>query len=341
MKRVLILPFFAFVLSAADDSMTRVGSPVVVEINGTKITLADFERERPMALFQARNTFYTAERKAIEDFADDYVLKQQAQKEGLTVAELLERHVNSKIAPDPTDEAALRLYYEGIETSETFEAARQRIIDHIREKRIAVAKKAYLQSIHDQATITFVLDAPRAPISLTDTPVRGPAGAAVTLVEFADYECAYCQAAQPEIDKLEAEFKGQMAFAYKDLPLPMHPHAQKASEAALCAGSQNKYWEFHDELFKTKKLDLPQLKEDASKLGLDTKAFEACLDGGKQAPAIKVNLDDAQKFGLQGTPSFFLNGKFYSGSMKYEQLKQLVDEELKKASTQEQRASAK
>jgi protein-disulfide isomerase len=343
MMRILKFPILAsmvFVLNAADDSngVARMNSPVVMEIDGTKITLADFEHDRPSALFQARNTFYTAERKAIDDYADDLLLKRQAKKENLTVDKLLEKHVSSTIAADPSEEA-LRVFYEGVDTAEPFEAVRGQIVSHIREKRISVAKKAYLQTLRDQGGVSIVLDSPRSTVSLVDTPVRGPMNAPVTLIEYADYECPYCQQMQGDLDKLETEFKGKLAFAYKDTPLPMHAHARKAAEAAQCAGVQNKYWEFHDELLKTKQLDLTQLKADAQKLGLDVKAFDTCLDGGQRASVIEANLDDAKKLGISGTPSFFLNGRFISGVLKYEQMRVMVEEELKKVSTKEQRAS--
>jgi protein-disulfide isomerase len=150
-------------------------------------------------------------------------------------------------------------------------------------------------------------------------------------VEYADYECPYCQQVQPVLDKLEDEFKGRIAFAYKDMPLPMHPHAQKAAEAAQCAGLQNKYWEYHDLLLKTKELDVPQLKAGAGQLGLETAAFDKCLDSGERAEAVKSSQDEAQKLGLQGTPSFFLNGRFFSGSGSYDQMRQMLEDELKRS----------
>jgi protein-disulfide isomerase len=161
--------------------------------------------------------------------------------------------------------------------------------------------------------------------------LKGNANAPLVLVEYADYECPYCQLAEPDLEKLTTAFAGKIAFAFKDLPLPMHAHAQKAAEAAQCAGVQGKYWEYHDLLFKTKELEVPQLKAKAKDLGLDLKAFDACLDGGARADSIKSVLQEAQTLGLQGTPSFFLNGRFVNGMPKYEQLRQMVEEELKKS----------
>jgi protein-disulfide isomerase len=151
------------------------------------------------------------------------------------------------------------------------------------------------------------------------------------LVEYADYECPYCQQVQPTLDRLEAEFKGKIAFAYKDLPLPMHPRAQKAAEASQCAGLQGKYWEYHDLLLKTKGLEPTQLKAAAGQLGLETAGFDKCLDSGERVDAVKATLDEAQKLGLQGTPSFFLNGRFFSGNLSYDQMRQMMEDELRRS----------
>jgi protein-disulfide isomerase len=329
-SRILILLSLACSLSFAAPPEPDRGS-VIAEVDGARITLGDFEAKRPEALFQAKNAYYEAEKKAIDGFIDDYLLQRQAEKENVTVEELLKRHVNNAIAKDP-DDGALRVYYEGIDTTEPFEAIRPKILEHVRQRRLEKAKTAYLQSLRSQAALTVTVEPPRAVISLDRTPLRGPANAPVMLVEYADFECPYCQQVEPELNKLEAQYNGKIAFAYKDVPLPMHPHAEKASEAARCAGLQNKYWEYHDLLFTSKALDLPDLKAGARTLGLDALAFDRCLDSGEQAGIVKGELDEAQKLGLQGTPSFFVNGRFISGVMTYDQLRQVVENELKTAS---------
>jgi protein-disulfide isomerase len=331
--RALILIFAATAVTfggpASQESIGQNANSVVAEIDGIRLTLGEFESKRPTALFQARNSFYEAEKKAVNEYIDDFLLERQAQKENVTVTELLERHVNATIAKDP-DDAALRVYYEGVDTNEPFEAVRDKILDHVRQRRLTRAKTEYMQALRSQAKITVEVEAPRVEISLKDTPVRGPVDAPLTLVEFADFECPYCQQVQPALDKLETEFKGRVAFAYKDMPLPMHPHAQKAAEASQCAAAQGKYWQYHDLLMQTKELELPQMKAGAGKLGLDTTAFDKCLDSGERADAVKASQDEAVKLGLQGTPSFFLNGRFFSGSMSYDQMRQALEDELKR-----------
>jgi predicted DsbA family dithiol-disulfide isomerase len=321
----------ALILCAADNDAGRVasGDTLLVEIDGVKLTLADFEGKRPAGLFQARNNFFEAERKAVDDFVNEYLLKREAEKEGLTTDALLERHVNAGGFKQPSEET-LRVYYEGVDTTETYEAVRDKIIEAIRTRRLAKARTAYLQSLRNQAKISFLLAPPRAPISMKDTPVRGSAKAPVMIVEFADYECPYCQQIQPVVDKLLADYQGKVALAFKDLPLPSHAHAQKAGEAAHCAQVQGKYWEFHDLLFSARQFEIPELKDTAKKLKLDVDSFSKCLDSGAQAETVKTQFDESQVLGLPGTPVFFVNGRMINpnGTVSYDTLRQLVEEEL-------------
>jgi protein-disulfide isomerase len=341
LKFALLLFAFEAYMTAAPPTQVCSDSganSVVASVDGATVTLADFEHERPFGLFQAQNAFYQTEKKAVDEYLDDYLLERQAQKENVTVPELLKVHVDSTIAKDPGDDA-LRVYYEGLDSAEPFETMRGKILDHIHERRLAKAKLAYIQTLRSQSQITLQLPAPRVQVSLDKTQVRGAEGAPVTLVEFADFECPYCQQFEPTLDRLRADFKDKLAFAYKDVPLPMHGHAEKAAEAAHCAGTQNKYWEYHDLLLKTKELEIPQLKAEAQNLGLDTTAFNKCLDSGEQADTIKATLEEARQLGITGTPSFLLNGRYFSGVMSYDQLHSLVAEELKTLENQPQRAA--
>jgi protein-disulfide isomerase len=327
-------PAFAQDIKAANGGCLT-GDTLVVEIDGVRLTRADFERKPPAALFQARNTFYEAERKAVETFVEEYLLERAAQREKVTVAELLDRHVNSAVPPDPPDEA-LKVYYEGLNTAEPFEAVRQKILEYIRERRTAKVRTAYLQSLRSEAKIAIHLVPPRAQIALRDTPVLGPPDAPVVVVEYADYGCQYCQVIQPQLQKLQQEYKDKVALAYKDMPLPTNPQGQKAAEAAHCAGLQGKFWEYHDLLFATKEHEIPKLKETARALKLNAGAFDRCLDSGEQAAVVKMHLAEAQALGLPGTPAFFINGRFINGAVSYETLRTVIEEELRASSARSQ-----
>jgi protein-disulfide isomerase len=321
------LIFNSFAMAAE----TAVASPgtaaTVAEVDGVKLTLAELEQKQGASLFQARNTYYDTQRKAVNDLIDQYLLERQAKKEGVTVTELLEKHVNKNIAKDPSEDA-VRVYYEGSDANEPFEVAKDKIIQYIRGRRTAKLQAAYMQSLKSQAKIVIELAAPRAQLSLKDTAVRGNSQAPVTVVEYADYECPYCQIIAPTVEKLRAEFKDKVAFAYKHMPLNIHPHAQKAAEASNCAGDQGKFWEFHDKLTTGKQFEVPKLKEIARDLKLNGEKFDKCLDSGEQAAIVKAQGAEGQAMGIPGTPAFFVNGRFVTTGVNYEGLKSMIEEEL-------------
>jgi protein-disulfide isomerase len=116
---------------------------------------------------------------------------------------------------------------------------------------------------------------------------------------------------------------------YRDYPLPFHAQAEKASEAALCAADQNKYWEMHEKLFANQQaLGVPQLKEHAKGLGLDQAKFDKCLDGGDKAKEVEVSRKAGEEAGVNGTPHFFINGRPLSGAQPFEEFKKVIDAEL-------------
>lgn len=304
----------------------------IVEINGSKLTLADLQHDNPSLAFQARNACYEAEHKAIDAFVDQYLIEQQAKAEKVTVDQLLEKHVTSTIAKDPSEDS-LRIYYEGVDTTLPFEQVRQQIIDAIRQRRINKAKAAYVQSLRTKGAVATLLPAPRAEISLQDAVYRGPHTAPVVVVEYADYECPYCQQAEPVMEKLADAYKGKVAFVFKDMPLPMHSHAQKAAEASRCAEAQGKYWEYHDLLFADKQLEASGLTAAAKQLKLDEQAFSKCLDSGATAPGIKASYMEAQGLGIPGTPAIFINGQVYNGALSFEKLQAAIEDELHKTAS--------
>lgn len=303
------------------------GTEVVAEVGGHKITRAELEQKESAIILKPQSQYYQAERQAVDQLIDDYLLEQKAQQEHLTVDELIKRDIESKIK-DPTDDQ-LQVYYEGVGTDEPFPAVRDKILLYIHRARLKKAKIEYIRNLHDQIAVTVSLDAPTAVVSVDGSPMRGPKDARVHIIEFADYECPYCQQVHPLLTKLGQEFDGKVALVYKDMPLPMHAQSAKAAEAARCAGDQGKFWELHDLLFENSKhLEMAQLKEYARTLKLDGDRFDKCLDSGAQTAAVQKDFAEAQHLGLTGTPSFFINGHFFSGAVKYASLREMVEQEL-------------
>ena len=168
-----------------------------------------------------------------------------------------------------------------------------------------------------------------------DDTVQGSANAPVTIVEFSDYQCPFCQRFyQQTLPQIEQNYiqTGKAKFVYRDFPLSsIHPFAQKAAEAAECAGEQGKYYEMHNKLFGegvTGGVD--GYKQFAKDIGLDTAKFNDCIDSGKMAAEVSKDQQDGVAVGIQGTPGFIINGEVISGAQPYERFKAAIDAALAK-----------
>lgn len=308
------------------SAVAQKSTDVVAEIGEVKLTLSDLEQQESSKLLQARYDFYQAESKALEELIASTLIAQKAKSENLTVEQLLDRDVKSQIK-DPTEDQ-IRVYYEGIETDQPYEAMRGKILEKIRTLRTNKAAAAYVKALREQSNVYVMLAPPSTAVELGNADVHGSKDAPVMLVEFADYECPYCQKVAPAIKRLQDELGSKLAVVYKDFPLPMHAHAEKAAEATRCAGKQGQFWAFHDELFSSKELDVDQLKSQAHALKLDSTAFNKCLDTGETAAAVQQDREQGLHLGLTGTPSFFVNGHFVSGALDYAALRKIVDQQL-------------
>jgi protein-disulfide isomerase len=299
-------------------------SPVIAEVGGQKITLGELEQNMAAKLFQARQQFYVAERTALEQYLDEQVLANEARRQNITVEQLLERSIH---VADPTEDQ-MRVYFEAVNTDQPFEVMRDKVLQHIRDTRAAKIRAAYVKSLREQAGLRITFDPPTAELAVAQTPILGSPNAPVHLVEFGDFQCPYCQQAHSIIKKLLEEYGAKVSFSFRDFPLPMHPLAPKAAEAARCAAVQGKFWEFYDAMFTNQKLAIPELKEDARKLALDTAAFDKCLDSGEKKDALAKDASEAQHLQLSGTPTFFINGHIYNGAVSQQELRQAIDTEL-------------
>lgn len=169
-----------------------------------------------------------------------------------------------------------------------------------------------------------------------DDPSLGNPNAPVTVVEFSDFQCPFCERLYSSVlPQLKKDYisSGKVRFVYRDFPLTqIHPMAQKAAEAAECADDQGKFWEYHDILFQRQsQLSLDNLKRWASELKLDTGKFGTCLDSATYAAEVTKDTSDGQALGVNGTPGTFVNGQFISGAVPYEQFKAAIEAELAKA----------
>ncbi|HEY6768520.1 MAG TPA: thioredoxin domain-containing protein [Candidatus Sulfotelmatobacter sp.] len=315
------------------SALAQSDSTVVAEVGGVKVTMGELEQEESNKLLSAHYTYYQAEAKALEELVDKRVLEQKAKSEGLTTEQLINRDIRSQVK-DPTEDQ-MKVFYEGLDTEQPYEAVRGKILDKIRDVRLNRATAAYVRALRAETPVFIALAPPHVSVDTANAAATvGPKAPVVTLVEFADYECPYCQKVAADLKKLQADMGDKVALSYKDFPLPMHSRAEKAAEAGRCAAKQGKFWELHDEMFQTHSLEVVSIKDQAHKLGLDSALFDKCLDSGEEAAAVEQDRKEGVKLGITGTPSFFINGHFLSGALDYASLKKVVDQQLAEAQGQ-------
>ncbi|MCA9651336.1 MAG: thioredoxin domain-containing protein, partial [Myxococcales bacterium] len=160
-------------------------------------------------------------------------------------------------------------------------------------------------------------------------PARGAALPLVTIVEYSDFQCPYCATLAGSMDDLVHEYGRDLKLVFKQFPLPFHPQAEPAARAALAAHAQGKFWEMHDRVFGNQKaLSDSQLERHAVALGLDLARWHKDFQGPALADEVKAEHAAGAALGISGTPTFFINGKRYSGAMSIDQLRGIVDGEL-------------
>jgi protein-disulfide isomerase len=154
-------------------------------------------------------------------------------------------------------------------------------------------------------------------VEIGDAPSRGNPSGAVTIVEFADFECPVCGAVYPVLEKAFEAKKDKVRFVFKFLPLPKHPHAEPAARAAIAAMNQGKFWEMHHKLFENQEhLERSDLEQYARDLGLDMAKFKADFDAKQTTDRIEADRKQADALKVKGTPTIYINGREYDRSQE-------------------------
>jgi protein-disulfide isomerase len=328
--------------SPASADAARAPRPPLVEIDGH--ALADDDVERPVALqvFQLEARAHALRRRAVNDAVTRYLLAREAARHGLTVEALVAREVDAQVVP-PTraeiDDALARRVRGTPLQGEALEATRTSVETALRGERRAAAHERYVGGLRAGARVVVRLpDEPalRVAIATAGEPAKGPADAPVTVIEFADFQCAFCRAAQPTLAALRERYGDDVRVVRRDFPVDgRHPAARRAAEAARCADEQRAYWPYHDALYATPlRGGDAELADIAARLTLDVPAFTACLASRRHATTVQRGVLDGKAAGVTGTPTFFVNGRPLVGAVPLEEFRAVIERELtRRAST--------
>ena len=309
---------------------------VVATVGSTSLTLAQVDER---ALQQSTSKFgdmklaqalYEARRNAIDDLVATALLDQEAKALSTDRSSLIEKEITSKV--QSVTDADVTSWYQANQSrvqGATLDQVRQPIRAFLTQQRMEVVREQYLDTLRQKTAVHISLEPPRQTIAAGNSPARGPANAPVEIVEFSDFQCPFCLRAHPTVDQVLKTYGDRVRFVYRNYPLPIHPNARPAAEAAACAAEQGKFWPYHDRLFSTPgHLTDTELKQDAVDLGLDAPRFNSCVDSHKYKALVDADQHDGEEAGVNGTPAFFINGRLVNGAQPYEVFKKVIDEEL-------------
>jgi protein-disulfide isomerase len=313
---------------------TKDGQGIIAVINGTRVI-----REREIdevigsQLYNLKERIYNLRKKALEDLVLQILMKEEADKRGATEEELRKQLMPVKV--DVKQSEVDKAYTDILGTLENMskDEAKQRIRLELESRKKLETYKLAVSEIVGRAKVeTFLLE-PVPPLVTINTegPTRGPLDAPVTVVEFSDFQCPYCKQAAATVKTLIDSYGSNVKWIFKQMPLPIHPDAFKAAQASICASEQGKFWEYHDLLFSSGELSTPSLTKHASELGLREDQFSSCLNSERSAGIVRKDVQEATQADVQGTPTYFVNGRIIRGIKSIDDFKKMIDQALKQA----------
>lgn len=302
----------------------------VATFAGQPLLLSQISPRAAGQLQRLRQAEFELQRKAIEDIVSKRMLGDEAEKNGLTVEELLERKVDSEVSEATSGE--LQAYALASRSTEPGSSDDQSAIrESLRKARIKAARQRYIEQLRERAQFALLIRPPTVDVLECDLArTRGRYDALVHVVEFSDFSCPYCKQAEATLQRITAKYKDKVSLSYRDFPLvQVHPDAKLAAEASRCALESGKFWEYHDVLFaSSNELQFEDLVEKAHEIGIDKNKFASCLTGGKHRSEVELDIEDGVRAGVQTTPSFFINGVFLSGAQPIESFEKIINQEL-------------
>jgi protein-disulfide isomerase len=328
---LLFLTSVAVPVVVAADSKTP---ETLAEVNGEAITSADVERGLGTKLSTLEEQLYTLKRDELESLIAQRLLAQEAARRGVSVSGLVDAEVTAKVGL-VTEKEVDDFYQANKERLRGDESAmRENIRAHLQQQKLFARRRAFVDSLRSQAKVVVTLQAPpvvRVAVSTDGAPVRGPKDAPVTLVEFSDFQCPFCQRVEPTLKQLFERYPGKIRLVYRDFPLEgLHPQARPAAEAARCANDQGKFWEYHDVLYtNTLRGDPGEFRRYAEQVGLDVPKFEQCVSSRAHRAGVQGDMEEGSRLGVTGTPSFFVNGRPLHGAQPLEAFVRVIEEELR------------
>lgn len=316
---------------AEESPESKDNSQVIAKINGKSITDAEVYERVKNRLQRLESQIFDIKMSGLTGMIDEKLLEAEAEKRKISTDELIKKEVESKVV-EPTEKEIDDFYtkFKSKLNNQPLESVKSRLIAQIKAEKRQNAYSELVDRLENKADVEILIERPRVEISVDDDPSQGKEGAPITIIEFSDFQCPFCKRVRPTITQIMDTYKGKVHYVFRDFPLSFHKNAEKAAQAANCAGEQDEYWKYNTHIWENQQeLQAESLKEYAKTLGLNESKFNECLDSDKYADEVAKDIRDGSAAGVTGTPAYFVNGIFVSGAQPFESFKNIIDTELK------------
>lgn len=307
---------------------------VLASVNGVSITQKQVDDSIAVRIYPLQQQLYAIRKAALENLIVSRLLEAEASARGAPVEVLRRQLMQGEIAVTKTQVEEAYAQNASFFASMSPDEARERLRLDLENQARMKYYRAGIESLRKKWTVTVNLTGPLLFLDDGGSPARGAVKAAVTIVEFSDFECRFCREVQVALKQILESHGKDVRLIFKHLPLEGHRNSLPAARAAYCAGEQDRFWQFHDALFAAGDLSPPGLLDQiAAGLGLGQARFQACLRSEQSRAAIVKDMETARSLRIDSTPTFVVNGKVFKGALSYDDFKKIVERELRQTSS--------
>jgi len=294
---------------------------VIVAVNSEPLRIDTINERMKAYAYKMEMRLYALRKQVLDRRINDLLIVAEANKRKVGPEEVVRVEITDKIK-SPTDTEVSNFYNENKDQIKgDLASTRTAIVTYLQQQQQEKLETALADRLRSSAKVQVLLKEPEPPlmnVSLGTGASRGDVNSLVTIVEFTDFQCSACGGMYPVVEEVLKFYGNRVHFVIRNYPLTsLHENAFNAAQAAEAAKAQGKFWEYIDVLFKNQTtLDRDSLKKYATQVGLDRKRFDAEFDSGKYAPIVRRDMEEGDAYGIEATPTFFINGVIlteYSG----------------------------
>ena len=329
---------YFLVLAFGVPTFGQAPETVLATVNKIEITQKEVDDSIAARIYPLHQQLYAIRKAALENLVTTKLLESEAATRNVSIAELRKLLTLGEI--DVTTAQVEDAYkqnssfFASMSPDEARERLRLDLENQVRMKHY----RAGLEALRKKWIVTMNLSPPVFVSELDDgvSPAKGAIKPLVTIVEFSDFECPFCDQVQPVLKQIIDTYGNDVRLVFKHLPLEGHRNSLPAARAAYCAAEQDRFWQFHDALFASASLSPTVFEKIASELGLGLPKFRACFESEQSRTAIVKDLEAARLYRIESTPSFIVNGKLIKGALGFTDFQRIVEQELGRRVTQKQ-----